>query len=159
MQLSREFGIALGFIEIAVVLAVIAMVQRWWQRRSDPPLAAAWEGWMAACVQGVGIARVDRVYQHARRGSKAVIVWWRTGHAQDAWFEARQLRPGRYVLLRGTVGWGPHNANPRVLYVPPDGVLATLPAKAPQAWLRQEKRLRRQAARQAPQAPSVPDTP
>jgi len=147
MQLTRELGIILGFVEIAVVLAVTLTVRRLWQRRSDPPLAAAWERWMAASDPGVGIARVHRVYQHARRGSKAVIVWWRTGRAQDAWFAARQERPGRYVLLRGSVGWGPHNSNPRVLYVPPGGVIATLPARAPQAWLRQQKRLRRQEKR------------
>lgn len=160
-MLTQELGTIIGFAEIAIVLAIVLAVRRHRQRRTDPSLAEAWDQWQAASTHGFGIARILWVYQHARRGSKALIIWRRRGRRrlQDAWFEARQQRSGCYVLLRGSVGWGPHNSNPRVFYVRPDGVLGTLPGRAPRAWRREQKRLRRQAPRQAPLPRSFPDTP
>lgn len=79
------------------------------------------------------LAFVRVVYQHARRGSKAVIVWHRSGQSHDTWFERWQARAGVYVVVAGGVGWGPHNRN-SVFYVRPGGVVAVAPGNAPAAW-------------------------
>lgn len=64
------------------------------------------------------LAFVERVYQRARTGAKAIIVWDATGNRQDAWFHDWPSIPaGTYLLLVGTTGYGPHNHNPRVYYV------------------------------------------
>lgn len=92
------------------------------------------------------LAFVRVVYQHARRGSKAVIVWHRSGQSHDTWFERWQARAGVYVVVAGGVGWGPHNRN-SVFYVRPGGVVAVAPGNAPAAWRRHQERLARRQAR------------
>ncbi|MEE4544675.1 hypothetical protein V2S66_22190 [Streptomyces sp. V4-01] len=67
--------------------------------------------------QGFRMLQVIQVYQRARFGSKAIIVWCDSGLQQDTWFEGWQAMPGAYMLVRPNSGWGPHNRNPAVLYV------------------------------------------
>ncbi|MDH6579190.1 hypothetical protein [Kitasatospora sp. MAP5-34] len=115
----------------AMLLAILAVRRR--RRRERLRHIARAEAW--ACLQrdlpalraqGVHLAQVTRVYQRARTGSKAIVVWHDTGTAQDTWFEGRQVRPGAYLLLRGNTGYGPHNRNPKVFYVEPRGVVQEL---------------------------------
>lgn len=80
------------------------------------------------------------VYQRARRGSKAVIVWQATGVRHDTWFWGWHPPPGAFLLLEGSRGYGPHNRNPNVLYVQPDQVHAVVDASAPAAWQRHASR-------------------
>lgn len=87
----------------------------------------------------VEIAFVTRVYQTARRGSKALIRW-PTGYTQDTWFHFNWPRAGSTVLLRGSTGWGPHNRNPEVFYVNQDQLLDLLPPGAMAAVERQRRR-------------------
>ncbi|WP_106402879.1 hypothetical protein [Actinocorallia populi] len=71
------------------------------------------------------LAVVDRVYQRARRGAKAIIIWDATGVEQDAWFhDWSDVPAGAYLMLAGSVGYGPHNHNPSVYYVTRRQVLA-----------------------------------
>ncbi|MBN9105382.1 MAG: hypothetical protein J0I14_10290 [Propionibacteriaceae bacterium] len=156
--MTRDLLVAIGLIEIVLVLAGVRALRALWHRRSDPALAARWEHALVARADGVEIAFVERVYQHARRGSKAIIVWLRAGRRQDAWFEGSQERPGRYLLLTGSVGYGPHNDNPDVLFVHSGEVLATLPRRAPKAWRRQQRRLRRRTANAGHAALPRPDS-
>ncbi|MEU4827123.1 hypothetical protein AB0H37_35090 [Actinomadura sp. NPDC023710] len=73
------------------------------------------------------LAYVERVYQRASTGAKAIIVWDATGNRQDAWFHDWPGIPtGTYLLLAGTTGYGPHNHNPRVYYVRPGQVLTMI---------------------------------
>ncbi|WP_242895454.1 spliceosome-associated CWC15 family protein [Actinomadura litoris] len=73
------------------------------------------------------LARVEQVYQRARTGAKAIIVWDANGTSQDAWFHDWPGIPtGAYLLLAGTTGYGPHNHNPNVYYVHPDQVLTVI---------------------------------
>ncbi|MGP3988571.1 hypothetical protein [Streptomyces sp. 3N207] len=107
--------------------------------------AAQWEALRDAAVrqagQNVHIAWVESIYQRARAGDKAWIIWQRTGVRQDTWFHGRAPCPaGTYVLLGGSVGFGPHNNNPRVLYVSPSAVRGTASAKALKEWQRQADR-------------------
>ncbi|WP_067804959.1 hypothetical protein [Actinomadura formosensis] len=73
------------------------------------------------------LAYVERVYQRARTGAKAIIVWDATGTRQDAWFhDWPGISAGTYLLLVGTTGYGPHNHNPQVYYVRPHQVLTMI---------------------------------
>lgn len=63
----------------------------------------------------------------------------RLGSHEDAWFWNRHIPPGSYLLVRGAVGFGPHNNNPNVLYVQPQEVHRILPAQAPAAWQAQKQ--------------------
>lgn len=107
--------------------------------------AAQWEAFRDAAVrqagQNVHIACVESIYQRARTGDKAWIIWQSTGARQDTWFHGGTPCPaGMYVLLGGSVGFGPHNNNPRVLYVSPSDVRGTASAKALKEWQRQADR-------------------
>ncbi|GAA4227745.1 hypothetical protein GCM10022254_16190 [Actinomadura meridiana] len=73
------------------------------------------------------LAYVERVYQRARTGAKAIIVWDATGNRQDAWFQDWPNIPvGTYLLLAGSTGYGPHNHNPHVYYVRPNEILTMI---------------------------------
>jgi hypothetical protein len=101
-------------------------------------LAASWESLVRerdeARANGVYLVQALNVYQHAQRGCKAVIRWCDTGATQDAWFWSRHIPPGAYLLVRGGVGFGPHNNNPSVFYVQPDEVYRIVPGHAPGVW-------------------------
>lgn len=83
------------------------------------------------------IAHITHVYQHARRGSKALITWVDNGNTQDAWFWEWQAPQDAYVALRGRTRYGPHNQNPDVLYVRPDERAGVAAAGAQRAWQRE----------------------
>ena len=87
------------------------------------------------------LARVAQVYQRAKRGTKAVIAWERTGVEQDSWFEGMDPSPGDLLLLRGSPGWGPDSASPNVLYVAPGQVLSSMTVEAQAAATRHRHRL------------------
>src|SRR5690349_8741545 len=55
---------------------------------------------------------VNHVYQAARRDSKAVVLHDDTGRFEGGWPKAGFS----YLVPRGA-DWGPHNANPNVLYL------------------------------------------
>ncbi|WP_406527591.1 hypothetical protein [Streptomyces sp. I8-5] len=109
--------------------------------------AAAAQQWAAlrtAAAQqahrGVRIALIHSIYQRASAGDKAWIIWQETGVRQDTWFHGGvPCSTGTFVLLGGSVGYGPHNNNPRVLYVNPADVLGTASAKSLKAWRKQNR--------------------
>ena len=100
---------------------------------------------------------VSSVYQRGQRGSKIVIAWREGGLGpeygaalvrgpagqmvfQDAWTWWHWPTPGSWIAVDGASGFGPHNNNPDTFFVGDvggaDGVLATAPLGAPEAWLR-----------------------
>ncbi|RDI29680.1 hypothetical protein [Lentzea flaviverrucosa] len=87
------------------------------------------------------MARVAQVYQRAKSGTKAAIVWERTGAEQDSWFEGSNPSPGDLLLLRGSAGWGPDSASPNVFYVAPGQVLSSMTVGAQAAAARHRHRL------------------
>ncbi|WP_194918223.1 hypothetical protein [Catenulispora rubra] len=66
---------------------------------------------------------MKQVYQRARTGTKAIVVWQETGQRQDTWFEGTWPRQGTRLYVRGKVGYGPHNHNPSVLYLYPGDII------------------------------------
>ncbi|SFR18020.1 hypothetical protein SAMN04488564_104698 [Lentzea waywayandensis] len=87
------------------------------------------------------LASVAQVYQRAKSGTKAVIVWQRTGVEQDSWLEGMNPDPGDLLLLRGSPGWGPDSSSPNVFYVAPGQVLASMTVEAQAAAARHRHRL------------------
>ncbi len=111
---------------IGVLLIVVAVsVAGWstWQTRRRRRLAAARAQAPAWRSRGYHLIRVDRVYQRARTGTKAIVVWDETGARQDTWFKDSRPSQGSYFFVRGSVGYGPHNRNPNVLYLHPGDVV------------------------------------
>lgn len=111
----------------------------------DRKLAELWD-WMQQqdAPPAQNLIRIARVYQNAKRGSKAIIVY-SDGRQIDTWFEGWHPAPGAYAVLRGHVGYGPHNRNSHVLYVRPGEVIGTAPADAPEASRRHQARLEKSA--------------
>jgi hypothetical protein len=72
--------------------------------------------------QGWHLVWVSQTYQNARSGTKAVVVWRETGAAQDTWFQDMRVHRGMQFFVSGSIGYGPHNNNPRVLYLHPHQV-------------------------------------
>lgn len=134
-----------GVIVLGAIAAVVSYGRssRLRRERERQRLAASWEALIrerdAARDHGVYLVQALNVYQRARRGSKAVIRWCDSGATQDAWFWDRHIPPGSYLLVRGAVGFGPHNSNPNVLYVQPQEVHRILPAEAPTVWQAQKQ--------------------
>lgn len=109
----------------------------------DAYLARQWE-WVQseAAPERGNLAYVVRIKQRARRGAKADIKWVGVPGLQDAFFWNRPDMPqGVYVLVEGSVGWGPHTRNPKTFYVEYDGVLAVVPGDAPAAAQRHRIRI------------------
>ena len=137
------FGQALGFLlclafPVGVVLLAV-FARRWHDKR----LAEHWrklQARRALAGDGAAVAIVNRVYQRARRGTKAVIRWSETGQRQDTWFEGRRPAQGSVLLLRGSTGWGPHNRNPNTYYVYPGELLYSAPRGTIAAARRQRRR-------------------
>ena len=94
------------------------------------------------------LANVAQVYQRAGRGTKAAIVWQRTGIAQDSWFEGMNPSPGDLLLLRGSPGWGPDSSSPNVFYIAPGQVLSSMTVEAQEAADRHHSLMARAAAKQ-----------
>lgn len=119
------------------------------KRKRDRDAAKQWDAMtaVAARTPGSAIAHVQTVYQRARRGTKAVIVWQETGYAQDSWFKGAFPAAGSTVLLHGSTGWGPHNHNPRVFYINPGDLLFLLRPGTSAAKRRHLRRVARKGGR------------
>lgn len=94
------------------------------------------------------LARVAQVYQRAKSGTKAAIVWERTEVAQDSWFEGMNPSPGDLLLLRGGPGWGPDTSSPNVFYIAPGQVLSSMTVEAQAGADRHHSLIARAAAKQ-----------
>jgi hypothetical protein len=70
-----------------------------------------------ARLPGGEVVFVQFVYQHARRGTKAVVRLDSTGEQRDAWFWWSRVRPGQMAAVQVSTGWGPHTQRDGVLYV------------------------------------------
>ncbi|MET8758263.1 hypothetical protein [Lentzea sp. NPDC004782] len=133
-------GVAAGFVFIAILLGR-------YQKRRQESRDELWfrhrQHMTALCASSPGaeLASVVQVYQRARRGTKAVIVWQKTGVSQDSWFQNMSPTPGDLLLLRGSSGWGPHNHNPNVFYVMPGQVLSAMSPSAQEAAARHWHRM------------------
>ncbi|MFJ1607412.1 hypothetical protein ACIOHS_29145 [Streptomyces sp. NPDC088253] len=111
--------------------------------RKEAVAAQQWESLRTSARQlgpDFHVVQVAEVYQRARNGSKAYVIWAESGARQDTWFEGWAPQPGSHVLLRGSVGYGPHNNTPKVLYVGSGGIHSTASAGARSAWERQQGR-------------------
>jgi hypothetical protein len=142
---------ALGLVVCVVVLVVVLAIRNA-RRQQRARQVARWQRWesmqaLRASTPESELAEVAVVYQRARHGAKAVIVWLANGHRQDTWFEGNWPAPGSVVLVRGSTGWGPHNRNPEVFFVRPDQILAMLPAGTRKALTQQHWRETRRGAR------------
>lgn len=138
MKTNEILDAAQALVVWALLLGapVLLVVRR---RRRRQALVARWER-LRSLADGRGqLALVRSVYQHARRGSKAILQWSATGVRQDAWFEGWQASPGMYVVICGSSGWGPHHQR-STFYVGRDQVLATAPPAARRAWMRAQRR-------------------
>jgi hypothetical protein len=74
--------------------------------------ACAW-----AAGQGLHQLYVMGVYQHAHRGSKALVGVNGDQQVIDAWFWWHQVHPGELVFVRLSVGWGTHTSREGVHYI------------------------------------------
>jgi hypothetical protein len=131
--------VCLAVVTGIVLLIVLPIRAR--SRKRDADLAAQWE-WIkseASSRRGY-LAFVRVVYQRARTGTKALIVWDGVTWDQDTWFKGRDQRVGVFVLVQGRSGWGPHNRNPNVFYVASGGFLAEVSGDAPAAHRRHHER-------------------
>lgn len=109
--------------------------------RQEAAAAQQWERLHASLRQlgpNFHIVQVAEIYQRAKNGSKAYVIWTETGAKQDTWFEGWVPQPGSFLLVRGSVGYGPHNNNPTVLYIGSGGVHSTAAPNAWSAWQRQQ---------------------
>ncbi|MFB6518478.1 hypothetical protein [Streptomyces sp. NPDC056401] len=124
-------------VAFVVMLGISVRVRS--RRKRGIALAAQWNHLQQQRGRrGSGdLLHVTQVYQHARRGSKALITWCDTGHHQDAWFWDWHVPSGAYLLVNASSGYGPHNKNANVLYVHPTQVTTWVPAQAPIAAQRQ----------------------
>ena len=99
-----------------------------------------WAAILGGSKAGYGrIAQVVTVYQNARRGTKAILVWDGTGRRQDAWFEYMRVEPGQWLLLEGSDGYGWHHRTD-CHYVSPGQLLVTAADSAPDCYRRDQRR-------------------
>ncbi|WP_143086379.1 hypothetical protein [Amycolatopsis saalfeldensis] len=137
------FGQALGLLLCCAFPVGVVLLAVFARRRRDKRLAEHWrelQARRALAGDEAAVAVVERVYQRARRGAKAVIRWQETGDHQDTWFKGRHPAPGSVLLLRGSTGWGPHNRNPNTYYVNPGDLLYSAPSGTIAAARRQRRR-------------------
>jgi hypothetical protein len=113
-EAAAVLSVRLSVLMAVVVAALAVMFARYRRRCREERLAMQWEWAIGQCRDGVDIAYVRRVYQHAQRGSKAELVWHATGQMQDSWFRGWHPPAGVYVVLSGDVGWGPHQGSGKV---------------------------------------------
>ncbi|QHC18964.1 hypothetical protein GR131_28005 [Streptomyces sp. GF20] len=124
--------VALLFIVPVAALTVALAVRS--RRKRTAALAAQWGAFQQHRSYGQGqVLQVTRVYQHGRRGSKAVVTWCDNGRQQDAWFWNWHVPAGAYLLVNASSGYGTHSHNPNVLYVQPGQVRAWVPGQAARA--------------------------
>jgi len=134
-------GIVLLFALVALIVWLNSRERPSPQRDQD--LYHHWHAMHEMCrtTPGAAVVQVSNAYQRAQRGTKAIVVWTATGYQQDAWFAGSHPMPGSFLLVRGRIGWGPHNGNPEVLYVEPHEVLYRLPPDTGRAYERHHRRV------------------
>ncbi|MGC0400340.1 type II secretory pathway pseudopilin PulG [Streptomyces sp. SAI-126] len=107
-----------ALMAIAFIVAVTVALTVRSRRKRTAALAAQRQAFQQHRRSGHGqLLQVTRVYQHGRRGSKAVVTWCDTGRQQDAWSWNWHVPAGAYLLVNASSGYGPHSHNPNVLYV------------------------------------------
>jgi hypothetical protein len=110
--------------------------------RRQQRLAAQWD-WLLSVARENPDARlcaISSVYQRARTGTKAWVMWLDRGDRQDAWFAGMSVKANTTLLVRGESGYGPHNNDPNVFYTNSHNVLACVPSAARQAWADAQRR-------------------
>ncbi|WP_433802452.1 hypothetical protein [Actinomycetospora sp. CA-084318] len=116
------------------------------QRALEETLAAEWlrVGHLIRSRPELAVIEVGRTYQRARRGSKAFVRWMDSGSQQDTWFWHDSWPEGALLVVSPSVGWGPHNRNPEVLYLEKERVIRSVDRRAPAAAAAVERRRREQ---------------
>ena len=141
-------------IEFAVLTAagVVAWLICRPQPQRDAAAAAAWSQFHRyATANGWSMLYIQNVYQHAHRGSKAMVSIYgdAVGASRDAWFWWENVQRGSVVAVGLSEGWGPHTRRDDVLYIgngdpaPQSGVHATFGARE---LVRAQRHFRRQSA-------------
>jgi hypothetical protein len=89
------------------------------QPERDATAAQSWaEFHRYATGNGWFLLYVQNVYQHAHRGSKAIVsIYGDAGVSRDAWFWWEQVQRGSVVAVSLSQGWGPHTGRDDVLYI------------------------------------------
>lgn len=145
------------YVNVLTLTFLIAVgVVVWLIFRPQPARdAAAAQSWAAfhqyTTGHGWTLLYVQNVYQHAQRGSKAMVSIYgdATGISRDAWFWWDQVQRGSVVAVSHSQGWGPHTNRDNVLYIgnqapgQQSGVYATFGSKE---LVRAQRHFRRQAA-------------
>jgi hypothetical protein len=93
--------------------------------------------------RGTLVVHIVRVYQIARRGTKAVVEMDSNGRTRDAWFWYARVARGQCHLISASSGYGPHTNRDNVLYVGHEdgthGILQTLSPRQARRALRFER--------------------
>lgn len=149
--------IALGLAALSMVLWIVGMIVAWWligparwrvfspRARRERLLAIYDEAAHSAAASGLQLVRVRRVYQRARRGTKAVVEH-PSGARDDAWFWWSSPSSGEVLIVRGQSGPGTHHSY-SVLYIGTvsghHGIFGSIPRAAWRAHRRRMRRARR----------------
>ena len=93
------------------------------QLRKDAAAASALEQmrYSTGVNRGTLVVHVVRVYQIARRGTKAVVEMDSNGRTRDAWFWYGRVARGQCHLVSASSGYGPHTNCDNVLYIGHEG--------------------------------------
>jgi len=128
---------------LCTALFLVALIWRIaTDRRRRHRLAAQWDSLLNVAHENpdARLCAVARVYQHARTGTKAWVVWLDSGDQQDAWFAGMRVHADNTLLVHGESGYGPHNNDPNVFYTDSYNVLACVPSAAQRAWADAQQR-------------------
>jgi hypothetical protein len=106
----------------------------------DEELHAIWEAMQVNTDPHAHLIQVRRADPPARRGTRAVVAFLRTGEEVNAWFWHHEVRTGSSALVRGSYGNG-SQGDRTVFYI--HKVLHLLPPDSDQAI---ERHRRRQAS-------------
>jgi len=115
------------------------------QLRKDAAAASALEQmrYSTGVNRGTLVVHVVRVYQIARRGTKAVVEMDSNGRTRDAWFWYGRVARGQCHLVSASSGYGPHTNCDNVLYIGHEGgthgILQTLSPRQARRALRYER--------------------
>lgn len=143
--------LALGVAAVSIVLWLVAAFVAWWllgprrwtvfsrRARRESLLALYDDAARVAGSSGLLLLRVRRVYQRAKRGTKAVVEY-PDGRQVDAWFWWSAPASGQVLMVRGQTGSGTHHSS-SVLYIGTaagdNGIHDSIP---PAAWRAHRRR-------------------
>ncbi|MFZ1410245.1 MAG: hypothetical protein WAS07_02170 [Micropruina sp.] len=136
MNSSIWLVIAGGGVVGAILLLVAVLVWLASKRARDARVAQAWARAVEATRHGARLVFVERLYERAQRGSKALLVSWPDGARQDAWFDGLRVAQGTYLLF-GPASEAERPGTPSDATAP----MATLPGNAPALWALNRHRL------------------